>query len=68
MGGIDVSRLVWVGVGAVGGIYVYRRGHRVWQDAKDRGVAGNLTILTTAASAMLAKDGRAAADGPGARP
>lgn len=63
-----MSRLVWVGVGAVGGIYVYRRGQRVWQDAKDRGVAGNITILTTAATAMLAKDGSATADAPGARP
>lgn len=56
MGGSDVSRIVWVGVGAAGGIFVYRRGQRVWLEAKDRGVAGNATVLAAAATAMLLRD------------
>jgi hypothetical protein len=48
-----VSRLLWVGVGAAGGIYLYRRGNRAWDEAKERGVAGNAAILASSASSML---------------
>ncbi|MDP4014749.1 MAG: hypothetical protein U0990_04565 [Candidatus Nanopelagicales bacterium] len=51
-----MGRLIWVGVGAAGGIYAYRRAERVWLEAKDRGVAGNATILAAATTAMLVKD------------
>ena len=48
-----MSRIVWVGVGAAGGIYLYRRGNRAWDEAKERGLAGNAAILASSASTML---------------
>lgn len=50
-----MSRLLWVGVGAAGGIYAYRRGQRAWNTAKDRGVAGNMTVAAATASTLLAQ-------------
>ena len=47
-----MSRMVWVGVGAAGGILVYRRGQRVWERTKERGVAGNTAAITRTAAAM----------------
>ena len=47
-----MSRLVWVGIGAVGGIYAYRRGQRVWEQTKERGVAGNTAAITRTATAV----------------
>ncbi len=41
-----MSRLVWMGVGAAGGIYVYRHGQRVLDRARERGVAGNTAAIT----------------------
>lgn len=37
-----MSRTFWVTVGAVGGIYAYRRGQRTVADAKERGFVGNV--------------------------
>lgn len=48
-----MSRLLWAGVGAAGGIYLYRRGNRAWDDAKERGVAGNAAVIASSASTML---------------
>lgn len=48
-----MSRLLWVGVGAAGGIYLYRRGNRAWDGAKERGVAGNAAVIASSASTML---------------
>jgi hypothetical protein len=39
-----MSRTFWVAVGAVGGIYAYRRGQRAVTDAKDRGFVGNVQV------------------------
>lgn len=39
-----MSRLVWVGIGAVGGIYAYRKGQRAVDQVRERGVAGTATI------------------------
>ncbi len=50
--GDRMSRLVWVGIGAVGGIYAYRRGQRVWEQTKERGVAGNTAAITRTATAV----------------
>lgn len=47
-----MSRLVWVGIGAAGGIYAYRRGQRVWERTKERGVAGNTAAITRTATAV----------------
>jgi hypothetical protein len=48
-----VSRLLWAGLGAAGGIYAYRRGNQVWEEAKERGFAGNASVLASTASAVL---------------
>ncbi|MEI8082609.1 MAG: hypothetical protein WCI74_12265, partial [Actinomycetes bacterium] len=37
-----MSRIVWVGVGAIGGVIVYRRGQRAVNEARDRGLVGNV--------------------------
>jgi hypothetical protein len=50
-----MSRLLWVGVGAAGGIYAYRKGQRAWDTAKERGVAGNAAVVVNAASSLLAQ-------------
>lgn len=41
-----MSRLIWMGVGAAGGIYVYRHGQKAWERTKERGVAGNTAVIT----------------------
>jgi len=41
-----MSRTFWVAVGAVGGIYAYRRGQRAVTDAKERGFVGNVQAAT----------------------
>ena len=46
-----MSRVMWVAVGAVGGIYAYRRGQRALDEAKARGFVGNVQVAAgTAAS------------------
>lgn len=45
-----MRRLVWVAVGAVGGIYAYRRGSALLADARERGVV--LTAQQAAVSAV----------------
>ncbi len=41
-----MSRTFWVAVGAVGGIYAYRRGQRAVTDAKERGFVGNVQVAS----------------------
>lgn len=45
-----MRRLVWVAVGAIGGIYAYRRGSALLADARERGVV--LSAQQAATSAM----------------
>jgi hypothetical protein len=40
-----MSRLVWVGVGAVGGIYAYRKGERVLDAVREQGVVGTVQLV-----------------------
>ncbi len=40
-----MSRLFWTSVGAVGGIYTYRRTQRAWDRARERGVLGTAQAL-----------------------
>lgn len=47
-----MSRLVWVGIGAAGGIMAYRHSQRVWERTKERGVAGNTAAVTRTAAAV----------------
>lgn len=48
-----MSRLLWAGAGAIGGIYLYRKGQHAWDDAKERGVAGNASKLASTTSMLL---------------
>lgn len=48
------SRIFWVGVGAVGGIVAYRRGHRALEQVRTRGVAGNVAAVAGAVSRAAA--------------
>jgi len=41
-----MNRTFWVAVGAVGGIYAYRRGQRTVSDAKERGFVENVQVAT----------------------
>jgi hypothetical protein len=48
-----MSRLLWVGVGAAGGIYTYRKGQRAWDRAKERGVGGNAAVVAAATTSAV---------------
>ena len=48
-----MSRLLWVGIGAAGGIYTYRRGQRAWDRAKERGWSGTASVLLSATASAL---------------
>ncbi len=60
-----MSRVFWLGVGAVGGVVVYRRGLRVFDEAKARGFVGNLQVAADATSAVAQGVGRVVALGAG---
>lgn len=45
--------MFWVGVGAVGGIYAYRKGERVYAAAKERGLAGSAQLVATTTMGAL---------------
>jgi hypothetical protein len=49
-----MRRLVWVAVGAIGGIYAYRRGSALLADARDRGVVLSAQQAATSAMATVA--------------
>lgn len=44
-----MSRTFWVAVGAVGGVYAYRRGQRAAAEARERGLVGNVQAAAGAA-------------------
>ncbi len=48
-----MARLVWVAVGAAGGIYAYKRATAALEDARERGVVGNVNAAATTASAFV---------------
>ena len=49
-----VSRILWVGVGAAGGIYVYRKTTQTIEGARQRTVRENLTRVAKHASNVAA--------------
>ena len=49
-----MRRLVWVAVGAVGGIVVYRRAQEAIADARDKGVVASAQQVGLSAAAALA--------------
>lgn len=48
------SRIFWISVGAVGGIVVYRRGQRAVEQARTRGVVGNVSAVAGKVSRVAA--------------
>ncbi len=59
-----MARLFWVGVGAVSGIYVYRKGEQIAGAVREQGVAGTAqAVATFALQAVSAPPG---SDGGGA--
>lgn len=50
-----MRRLFWTAVGAAGGIYAYRRSQRAVQEARQRGVVGNVQAASGAASTLSAQ-------------
>ncbi len=48
-----MNRLLWTAVGAAGGIFLYRRGSRVVEDARERGIVlAAQDVAASAASTM----------------
>lgn len=45
-----MSRVVWIGVGAIGGALAYRRGQRAVNAARERGLVGNVQQAALTAS------------------
>jgi hypothetical protein len=50
----------WLSVGAVGGYYAARRGERLVQEAKERGLVGNVTLAATTATRVATSATRTA--------
>lgn len=50
-----MARLVWIGVGAVGGVYAYRKGERALGAFREQGFVGSVQVVaaTAANSAAL---------------
>ncbi len=44
-----MSRLIWVGVGAVGGIYAYRKGEQAVDAVRELGMLGTAQVVAAAA-------------------
>ena len=70
-----MSRLVWVALGAAGGVYAYRRGQRLLEEARERGVVGSVqaatgsaTNLAVAARGLVAGSGAPRSGSPSDRP
>ena len=49
-----MGRVLWMGVGAVGGIYAYRKGERAYRAVQAQGLAGTTQILVTSTVSALA--------------
>lgn len=49
-----MSRILWVGVGAVGGIYAYRKSTQTINGARERTLRENLTKVARTASNVAA--------------
>lgn len=48
-----MARLIWIGIGAVGGIYVYRRGERAVDAVRAQGLSATAQILAASALRSL---------------
>lgn len=50
-----MARMVWVAVGAAGGIYAYKKVSRVVEDARGRSLVGNVNAATASANTVVSK-------------
>lgn len=50
-----MGRMIWVAIGAAGGVYAYRRGQRLLDDARERGVVGSIQAATGSAAGLTAQ-------------
>lgn len=48
-----MSRMVWMAVGAAGGVIAYKKVTRVVNDAKQRTLVGNVNAAATAATVLV---------------
>lgn len=44
-----MARLIWIGMGAVGGVYAYRKGEQVVDAVREQGVIGTAQVVAAAA-------------------
>jgi hypothetical protein len=58
-----VRRLMWTAVGAAAGIYVYRRLQVAVDDARERGLAGNVAVASSVATTIATQVRALAAGG-----
>lgn len=49
-----MRRTVWVALGAAGGVIAYRRGQRLLEEARARGVVGSVQAATVSATGLAA--------------
>lgn len=47
-----MSRMIWVALGAAGGIIAYRKGQQVAEEARKRGVVGSLQAASGSAAGL----------------
>ncbi len=55
-----MRRMFWLSVGAAAGYYAARRGEQALEQARARGVVGNVTLAATTASKVAASATKAA--------
>lgn len=48
-----MAKMVWVAVGAAGGIYAYRKSTAAWEQVRGNGFVGGAQVATTAAASLL---------------
>jgi hypothetical protein len=49
-----MRRTVWIALGAAGGVIAYRRGQKLLEEARARGVVGSVQAATLSASSLAA--------------
>lgn len=49
-----MRRTVWVALGAAGGVFAYRRGQRLLEEARAKGVVGSVQAATLSATGLAA--------------
>ena len=47
-----MGRMIWVAIGAAGGVYAYRRGARLLDEARQRGLVGSMQAATGSAAGL----------------